>query len=434
MVAILSNQKEFSDIFHDFIKYVSLNVLSMLGVSAYVLFDTYFIATKIGLNALAGLNIALPFFFLVSATGIMLGMGTSVRYSILLGEKRKDSAVQAIILGVFTSVVLGCFIGFIGYLNSNELMKLMGADDKLLPYSSTYISTIFLFSLMIILNGFGICIYRAAGHPKFAMTAALINSFSNLVLDYIFIYILNYGIWGAALASGVAPAIALGFQIIIYCFYLGRFEFEIPKIDFSRIIDILTLGFPSFITEFSTGFVMIFFNLVVLKCSGNIGVAAYGIIANIAIVVTAIFTGVSQGIQPLVSYSYGEGDQMLVKKISGWAYTLTKAISILLYFILFVFRTPIINIFNFENNIELIGIADLGIKIFFTAMIFWGGNIVNTQILASCDKPGKSFWLSACRGGIITIPVLLLLSKLWGLSGVWATMLVAEMITYFIFI
>ena len=406
----------------------------MLGVSAYVLFDTYFIATGIGLNALAGLNIALPFFFLVSATGIMIGMGTSVRYSILSGEKQKDSAGQAIILGLITSVVFACIISFFGYLSSNELMKLMGADEKLLPYSSTYISTIFLFSLTIILNGFGICIYRAAGHPKFAMSAALINSFSNLVLDYIFIYKLNYGIGGAALASGIAPGIALGFQVIIYCFFLDSPEFEIPKLDFSRIIDILKLGFPSFITEFSTGFVMIFFNLVVLKCSGNIGVAAYGIIANIAIVVTAIFTGVAQGIQPLVSYSYGERNQTLVEKISDWAHTFTKGISIFLYVILFVFRTQIINIFNFENNTELIGIADKGIIIFFTAMIFWGGNIVNTQILASCDKPGKSFQLSICRGGIITIPVLLVFSKLWGLSGVWSAIPVAEMITYFIFI
>ncbi len=428
------SSKEYPNLYHDFVKYVSLNVLSMLGVSAYVLFDTYFIATKIGLNALAGLNIALPFFFLVSATGIMLGIGTSVRYSILCGEKKEKSAIQIILIGLITSLILGLIIGVVGYLNSKDLMRLMGADDVLLPYSHTYISTIFLFSLTIILNGFGICVFRAAGHPKFAMTAALINSISNLVLDYIFVYKAQYGIWGAAVASGIAPGLALAYQIWIYCFHLGRFEFEIPKLELSKIVDILRLGFPSFFTEFSTGFIMIFFNMVILKCSGNIGISAYGIIANVAIVVTAIFTGVAQGIQPLISYYYGERKQMLVEQISTWAYNLTKGISIGLYICFFAFCAQIINIFNFENNAELIEIADKGIKVFFTAMIFWGGNIVNTHILASCDNPDKSFWLSACRGGIITIPVLLLLARYWSLTGVWITMPVAEMLTYFIFI
>lgn len=114
-------QKECPNLYHDFVKYVSLNVLSMLGVSAYVLFDTYFIATKIGLNALAGLNIALPFFFLVSATGIMLGIGTSVRYSILCGEKKEKSAIQIILIGLITSLILGLIIGVVGYQNSKDL-------------------------------------------------------------------------------------------------------------------------------------------------------------------------------------------------------------------------------------------------------------------------------------------------------------------------
>ena len=174
--------------FKEFIKFVSLNIFSMLGVSVYVLCDTYFIANGIGTDALSGLNLVLPYFAFICAVGIMIGMGTATRFSILDGQQRKVEAQRVIIHGSVLAIVFGIIISIIGYVNTNRIVLLMGADKTLINYAADYIGTIFLFAWALIGNQQFLCITRAVGHPKIAMVASLISSLSNIFMDIIFIY------------------------------------------------------------------------------------------------------------------------------------------------------------------------------------------------------------------------------------------------------
>ena len=417
----------------DFIKYVSLNIFSMLGVSVYVLCDTYFIANGIGTDALSGLNLVLPYFAFICAIGLMIGMGTATRYSILSGQNRKIEAERVIIHGTVLAIVSGIIISIVGYINTKRIALLMGADKSLINYAADYIGTIFLFAWALIGNQLFLCVTRAVGHPKIAMIASLISSLSNIFMDIIFIYYFKLGNFGAALASGLAPFLAILLQFYYFIFIKRYFDFKLCKIRLRKLIDICCLGFPSFVTEVATGLVMACFNFKILELAGNIGVAAYSIIANIAIVVAAMFTGVAQGIQPLISFNYGAGKNNLVKQVSRYAYVTTAIMSIISYILFYIYSKDIINAFNKDNNLNLISMADMGIKVYYLCLIFMGANIVTTSILASKAKSGRSFMLSICRAGLLTIPLLFLLSNYFGIVGVWATIPLTEAITMIIF-
>ncbi len=418
----------------EFIKYVSLNVFSMLGVSVYVLCDTFFIANGIGTDALSGLNLVLPFFAFICAVGIMLGSGTAIRYSILCGQNRFEEARKTIFHGSITALILGVLISIFGFIYTNPIAELMGADKTLMKYATDYISVIFMFAWALIINQLFMCLTRAAGFPKIAMIAGLVSSFSNLFLDIIFIYHCKWGNWGAAFASGLAPCFAIIIQFYYFIFYRKIFKFEVAKLNLKKIIDICCLGFPSFVTEISTGVVMTCFNFKILELSGNIGIAAYSIIANIAIVVAAMFTGVAQGIQPLISLNFGAGKKEAVHQVSRYAYITTTLMSISAYLLFYIFSKEIINVFNSSNNLALTSLADTGLKIYYLCLVFMGANTVTTSILASKTQSLKSFLLSLCRAILFVIPLLYLLSYLFGIIGVWATIPVTEFITMLIFL
>lgn len=418
----------------EFIKYVSLNIFSVLGVSVYVLCDTYFIANGIGTDALSGLNLVLPFFAFICAVGIMIGMGTATRYSILSGQQRKVEATRVIIHGSVLAVITGFIISILGYAYTKRIAIFMGADETLKNYATDYIGTIFLFAWALIGNQLFLCITRAVGHPKIAMIASLVSSFSNIIMDIIFIYFFKLGNFGAALASGLAPFLAILLQFYYFIFIKRIFDFKLCKIRLKKFIDICCIGFPSFITEVATGLVMACFNFKILELAGNVGIAAYSIIANIAIVVAAMFTGVAQGIQPLISFNYGAGKDNVVKQVSKYAYVTIAFMSIISYLLFYIYSKDIINAFNKDNDLNLISMADIGIKVYYLCLSFMGVNIVTTSILASKAKSGRSFMLSLCRAGLLTIPLLFLLSKYFGIVGVWTTIPVTEAIIMLIFL
>ena len=418
--------------FKEFIRYVSLNVISMLGISVYILCDTYFIANGIGTDALSGLNLVLPIFNFIYAVGLMIGMGTATKYSVLVGAGKQSEAISYELHGILFSLIVGAFFTIVGYTYTPELSTLLGADEVLFPYAKDYIGTIFLFAWSLILNNLVICISRAAGHPKLATTASLLSSFSNLCLDLLFIYVFKMGNFGAALATGMASVIAVAIIVFRFAVYETHVEFNICRFEFRKLIEICKLGFPSFITEFALGVVMMCFNFSILKLAGNVGIAAYSIIANIALVVSSMFTGVAQGIQPIIGYNFGAREYKNIKQICKYAYYTTTTSSLIVYAFFYKYSEQIIQIFNKENNLQLISMADSGIKIYFSALAFMGANIVSCSILSSMERAGASFWISISRAGLIVIPALLILTRYFGINGAWATIPTAEFLTMII--
>lgn len=285
----------------NFAKYVSLNILGMMGLSCYILADTYFISEALGSTGIAALNFSIPIYSVIHGIGLMIGIGGATRYSILKSQAKDKNSDEVFSVAIKSGVLIGIILAIIGVFGAKYLAKALGADSVTYPLTKTYLTTILLFAPFFILNNVVLAFVRNDNHPNLSMIAMLVGSFSNIVLDYVFMFPLNMGMFGAAFATVLASIIS----VCILLLYLIRknkvFKLLNNKLKLSYIHDIFNLGLSAFIIEISSAIVLITFNFVILGIEGNLGVAAYGIVANLALVGIAVFTGLAQGIQPLIS-------------------------------------------------------------------------------------------------------------------------------------
>lgn len=194
-------------------------------------------------------------------------------------------------------------------------------------------------------------------------------------------------------------------------------------------MQITSLGFPSLLAQVSGGIVMIIFNMLILRLEGNVGVAAYGVVANISIVVTALYTGLAQGMQPLLSTYYGVDDKGNIRKTMNYGQITMLVISAVIYGILFIFAPQVTDVFNSEGNQVLQKIAEIGLKLYFTSNIFVGFNTVSATFFTSVEKALPAHILSLLRGLVLIIPLAFVMSAVWGMNGIWLCFPVTEVVT-----
>lgn len=409
-------------------RYTSLNVLGMVGLSCYILADTFFIAKGLGSNGLAALNIAIPAYSFMHGCGMMLGMGGATKYSIFRGQKMEKEGNRIFtntvyLVGIFALIFVLLGLGF-----SGKITGLLGADGQIFGTTEIYLKTILLFAPAFMANDFLLCFVRNDGGPGLAMTAMLTGSFSNIILDYIFIFPFHMGMLGAVVATSLAPVISL--CVLAPFFIKKKNGFHFVKNSFGNGFPgkILGSGVPSFVTELSSGIVIIVFNLIMLDLKGNTGVAAYGVVANISLVVVSVFNGISQGIQPLISRYYGVGKRREIQKIYHYALCTVGVLSIIIYVGIFIWAEGIAAVFNSEGNRELQKIAVYGMKLYFTACAFAGFNIVNMVYFTSTDVPKPANIISFMRGFLLIIPMAFLLSVLFEATGLWLAFPATELV------
>lgn len=412
----------------DFIKYASLNVLGMIGLSCYILADTFFISKGLGANGLTALNLAIPVYSFIHGSGLMLGMGGATKYSIYKSQNKQKNMNLMFTHTLYMYGLLALVFVLAGFFASGRLTALMGADTEVFAMTNTYLKVILLFAPAFMLNDIFICFVRNDGNPRLSMIAMLAGSLSNVLLDYIFIFPLKMGIFGAVFATGLAPLISMGILSSFFRKKQNHFHLIKTRPDFCTDRSIVSLGIPSLITEVSSGVVIIVFNTIILRLLGNVGVAAYGVIANLSLVVISIYTGVSQGIQPLISKAHGMHDTANIRRVLRYAIITAIALSCVFYMIIFLGADPIAGIFNSENNAKLQEIAVFGLKIYFTAIVFAGSNIILSVYFTSMEHALPAHIISLLRGLFIIVPATLLLSALWGITGVWLAFPITELL------
>lgn len=412
----------------DFVKYVSSNIMGMIGLSCYILADTFFIARGIGADGLTALNLALPVYSVINGAGLMISMGGATRYSISRGNGDKQAFRDIFSHALYFTIILSILIVILGITSTKSLALLLGADSTTLAMTSSYLRILMLFTPFFMCNNLLTCFVRNDGAPELAMTGMLIGTLGNIILDYLFIFPLHLGMKGAAMATTAAPC--MGILILSTHFWRrkNQFHFHIVRPSLRRLFDICALGASSLIAELSSGVVIIVFNLILLKISGNLGVAAYGIIVNIALVLISIYTGIAQGIQPIISRNYGSREYDSIKKALRYALLLSAALSVLSYAIMFLYATPITALFNKDENPILAAMAEQGIQKYFTTLPFVGTNIITAAYLSCINRPGQAFLLSGLRGFLLIIPVAFLLSFLFGMTGVWLAQPITELL------
>ena len=415
--------------FQDFIRYSFFSIMGMIAISCYILADTFFVAQGLGTNGLAALNLAIPTYDFIHGTGLMLGMGGATRFSILKSQNNQKGAdtifTNTVYLGIFFSVIF--MLG--GLFFSGSLSRLLGANQNTFEMTNTYLRVMMLFSPAFIFNDIILCFVRNDGNPRLSMIATVCGSLFNVVFDYLFIFPCGMGMLGAVLATGFSPVVGL---VIMSPHWLGKnrgFHFRKLAPDSDSIRTNIALGFPSLLSQISAAIVMIVFNMLILGLEANTGVAAYGVIANISLVVLSFYTGIAQGIQPLVSHSYGRNETEGIRRFLRYAMVSMVILSALMYLILFVFSDPIASAFNSEHSAKLQEIAVTGLKLYFTSLVFAGFNIILSMYFTSIEKALPAQIISLLRGLILIIPVAFLFAKLWNMTGVWMSFPATELVT-----
>ncbi|MDO5708098.1 MAG: MATE family efflux transporter [Andreesenia angusta] len=416
------------NLLNKFIKYVSFNVLGMLGLSFYILGDTFFVAQALGANGLAALNFSISIYSLMHGTGLMIGIGGAAKYSMLKSQNENEKANRIFTSAFKFTLLLALLYMLIGIFRSEQLSILLGADSTTIDMTNSYLKTILIFAPFYLLNNLLLAFVRNDKNPNLPMIAMIVGSVANVFLDYIFMFKFHMGMFGAAFATSLAPIISLSILSIHFIKKNNDFKYIRSSLKLDHIKDIIKLGLSAFITEISSAIALISFNLVILNIRGNLGVASYGIIANMALIGVAIFTGVAQGIQPLLSRAYGLSNSRNLRQIKRYSVFTSIIIAIIIYIGIFTYSENIISVFNSENNIEIANMTKTGFEIYFIGFFFAGINIVLTMYLSSIEKTRAAFLISISRGCVIIVPLVIILSGMWKMKGIWLAFVLTEFI------
>lgn len=412
----------------EYILYISLNVLSTIGMSCYIFADTLFISQGVGPRGLAALNIAIPGYSLISATGIMLGLGGSICYSRYKARNSRKKMREIFTFTLVLSFIISLIYMLFGGVFSSFFVKILGANFEIFDIANIYFKIIYIFSPLFIFSTVLNFFVKNDGNPKLSMIAMLVGTLTNVVLDYILIFPFKLGMLGAVLATCIAPLVSI---FILLFHFKNETNLKISKRLFGlRMMMIIVSGFAMFVTEICGGVVVLMFNMIMLNLSGNIGVASFGIIANLAIITTALYNGIVQGVQPLITKYYALNDNENLKKVEKYTNVLITVISIIIYLIFYIFNNEIIGIFNDYENEKLQSIASLGLKIYFISIFAVGFNLFNQVKLICIKKVKLAQIISILRGVAVLMPTTAILVYLWEVVGVFLSVPITEILIF----
>lgn len=413
----------------EFSRYTFLSVMGMLGLSCYILADTYFIAGKMGADGLTALNLAIPVYNLIHGSGLMLSMGGGALYSIAQSrnDAQKGNTIFIHVL-LFWGILSVLFMGT-GLFGSEEIARLLGAKGGILPMTEIYLRMILLFSPCFLMNNILLGFLRNDNAPKIAMAGMLTGSFANILLDYLFMYPLGWGMFGAVFATCLSPVISMAVMAVFFLKCRNHFRPIRLHPDGKLAGKLLLTGFPSLVNELSSGIVMIVFNFLMLRFGGNTAVAAYGVIANISLVVIAMFTGIAQGAQPLISRYHGCGEITRQNRIIRLSCITSAVLAAGVYLFLLLFADWTAGVFNSQGNAQLQEMAVQGLRWYFAGALPAGLNIVLCMAFTCTEHPQAGNLVSMLRGFILIVPMAFLLGGMWQIMGLWLAFPMTEIVT-----
>ena len=409
--------------------YILPNILATTGTSCYVLADTVFISMAEGANGITGLNLVLPVFAITYAIGAMIGIGSATKYTLLKSLGDKKTSDKYFSNSFIWSLLFGLPFLILGIFAPDAVLRILGADEVIEAVTHTYTRIILCFSPFFMLNFTFTAFVRNDNSPRIAMAATLISGIFNIIFDYILMFPLGMGMAGAALATGISPVVSICICMVHYLSKKNNIHFILTPPSFKRLLLSCSLGLVAFVGEISNGIITIVFNFILLSLVGNIAVAAYGVIANSALVGVAMLNGVSQGLQPVASETYGKGNKKDLKKIYLYSLSVSMIIAGVLVALVTAFAPNIIAAFNNENFDILADYAVTGIRIYFIGFIPAAFNIIMAGFYSATGRGRESSLIAISRGIAAIIVFALILPKIFGIMGVWSSFFAAEMFT-----
>lgn len=410
------------------IKFALPSIVMMLFMGLYTIIDTIFIARFIHTNALSSINIVCPVINLIVGLGTMLATGSSAIIAKKMGNKKLEEAKSNFTFIIIAGLVIGIIITVIGFLFLDEIIYGLGASTVLFPYCKDYLSIQLIFAVFNIMQVLYQNLLVTAGKPTLGLLLAILAGTVNIIFDYIFIVLLQIGIKGAAIGTGIGYLIPTIIGTIFFLTKKSELHFCIPKIDISVLRKSCSNGASEMVSQCSTAITTFLFNITMMKLLGEDGVAAITAIIYSQFLLTALYIGFSMGTAPIISYNYGSRNIKRLKKIVRICFCFITGISLFVFLFSMFYREDIARIFA-RNNKNVFEIIKIGFSIFSFSFLFSGYNIFTSALLTALSNGKLSAIISFLRTfGFITI-FLLILPKFLKATGVWLAVPFAELLT-----
>lgn len=411
-------------------------LLGMVLSATITIIDGIFVGRGVGSDALAAVNIVAPFFMLSTGIGLMFGVGASIVASIHLAHNKIKVASINVTQAFTVSLSLTVLLCALVMTFRTNVAYLLGSFDMLLPLVLEYMNWIVPFLACNMLLGVGLFIIRLDGSPTFAMLCSAIPAAINLVLDYIFVFPLGWGLAGAAMAS-VISVVAGSIMILVYLLkynkvlYLYRPKFSLKSIRLTtrNIGYMIKLGFSAFLNEAAIACMMLVGNYVFIHYLGEDGVAAYSVACYWFPIVFMVNNAIAQSTQPIISYNYGAGQWLRVKQAFRLSLKFAITCGALACLVTIVLCPAVVSLFlGSTGNAREIAIQ--GIPYFALGFLFFALNIVCIGYYQSLEKFKQATFFTVLRGIVLISVCFVCLPFVLGTKGIWLAVPFAELITF----
>lgn len=408
------------------LKYAIPSVIAMTAASLYNITDSIFIGQGVGALAISGLAITFPLMNLSAAFGSLVGVGASTLMSLRLGQKDYSTA-NNILGNVFVlNFILGLAYTIVVLLFLDPILYFFGASSDTLPYAHDFMFIISLGNVITHLY-FGLnAMLRATGHPRKSMVTTLMSVVINIIIAPVFIFVLGWGIRGAALATMIAQTLMLIWQILHFTnrnnfIYLQKGSLRLKR---KIVSDSLAIGMSPFLMNSVASIIVIVINTSLIKFGGDLAVGAYGIINRVAFLFVMIVLGYNQGMQPIAGYNFGARQFTRVNEVLKLTIILATSVMMTGFITGELFPGAVASLFTREK--ELIDIVVPGMRIVMISFPIIGFQMVTSNFFQSIGMPGKSIFMSLSRQVLFLLPFLLILPPVFGVKGIWYSMPAAD--------
>lgn len=410
------------------IKFALPSMVMMLFMGLYTIVDTVFVARFVDTNALSSINIVCPVINIIVGLGTMLATGGSAVVAKKMGSGKTEEARSNFTLIIITGIIIGLVITVMGLLFLDEIIWGLGASEILFQYCRDYLTIQLIFVVGNIMQVLYQNLFVTAGKPTLGLVLSVLSGIANIVFDYVFIVLLQIGIKGAALGTGIGYMIPTVIGTVFFVTGRSELHFCKPKMDAYVLIKSCSNGVSEMVSQLSTAVTTFLFNATMMKLLGEDGVAAITVIIYLQFLLTTLYIGFSMGVAPVVSYNYGRGNVNQLKKVVRICFCFIMAVSIFVFLFSFFAGESIARIFA-ENNENVFEITKAGFTIFSFSFLFSGCNIFASALFTALSNGKTSAAISFLRTfGFITI-FLLVLPKFLQVTGVWLAIPIAELLT-----
>lgn len=392
--------------------------ISMLAASLYGILDGIFIGRLLGETAFAALNLAFPFVIINFSLADLIGVGSAVPISICLGQKREKEANNIFSCACLLIVITGTLIGGLLYMAAPVLIRFLGAEGELAELAVQYMRVYALCSPVTTIV-FAMDNYlRICGKIRTSMNLNILMSLLSAVLEFLFLGVFSWGIWGAALATCSGMFICAGIAFYLFC--RGKLQLRLcrPRFSMSMLRQIIVCGSPNFLSTVAGRVTSIVMNMVLLRFGGADAVSIYGVLMYTGETIQSFLYGVCDSLQPAVGYNWGAGRKDRVKAIEKYCFSASAFISLASALVIYFFPAQITALFVKNTDTAFVGAAVRAMQLFsLTFLVRWFSFAVQSYMTA-VDKPVYASALSVSTALVFPVLFIVLLFPL-GLTGIW---------------